>query len=103
MKKLTLLLCVVFVVMAAFIRTEPSKSGIHGTIEPADGAKKAWAVSGTDSVSTVPVAGHFSLELKPGPWTVIIEGNPPYKNQVMQNVIVQENQSTDVGIIKLSQ
>ena len=103
MKKIAILLGIMFIVLAAFVRRAEPKSGIHGVIDPADGAKKAWAIMGTDSVSTVPVGGNFSLEVKPGNWTLIIEAVAPYKNAVTQNIMVQENQSTDVGTIKLSQ
>lgn len=76
--------------------------GIHGTIEPADAANKIWAISGRDSVATMPVSGKFTLEVKPGNWTLVVQATSPYKNTVLENIFVQENQSTDVGVIKLS-
>jgi hypothetical protein len=80
-----------------------SKSGIHGTVDPADGARKVWAISGTDSFSTIPVSGKFSVEVKPGNWSLILEGNPPYKNTSVNSVLVLDNQSTDAGIIRMNQ
>lgn len=103
MKKIVFILMVTILILAAYAPVLDIKSGMHGMIEPADGAKKAWAIMGTDSVSTVPVAGGFSLELKPGTWMLVIEAVPPYKNHVIQNIFVQENQSTDVGVLKLTQ
>ncbi len=79
------------------------KSGIHGTIDPADAARKVWAINGADSFSTIPVSGKFSVEVKPGNWFLLVEGIPPYKNAVMNSILVLDNQSTDAGVIKMEQ
>lgn len=102
MKKLAFIVCIVFVITSAFIQLHHFKSGIHGVIDPAEGASKVTAFLGTDSVSTIPVSGKFSLEVKPGSWTLFIEAVSPYRNTVLDNILVQENQSTDAGVIKLT-
>lgn len=102
MKKLVLILCAAFVIMSAFVSRD-YKSGIHGSIDPVEGAKKIWAISGIDSVSAVPLGGKFALEVNAGVWKLFIEGAAPYKSAVMENVSVQENQITDVGVIKLTE
>lgn len=103
MKKLVIIACAAFIVMSAFVSLDRVKSGIHGTIDPPDGAKKVWAISGADSVSTVPLNGKFSMEVKPGTWKLIVEAVAPYKNTMIDNILVQEGQPADAGIIKLSE
>lgn len=101
MKRLLLILCGAFVIISAFISPTEYKSGIHGIIDQPQGAKKIWAISGADSISTLAVAGSFSLEVKPGNWKLVVEAVPPYKNVVIEGIVVQAEQSTDIGIIKL--
>ena len=100
MKKIVILICAAFI-MNGFIARDYYKSGIFGTIEPADGAKRVWAINGNDSSSAVPVMGKFSIETKPGTWRISVEAVEPGKNVVVDNILVQENQFTDAGVIKL--
>ncbi|MBC7874529.1 MAG: carboxypeptidase regulatory-like domain-containing protein [Ferruginibacter sp.] len=100
MKKIILILGIAFGAIA-FVSPHSLKSGIYGTIEPSEGAKKVWAVSGMDSVSAIPVTGKFSLEVKPGNWALIVEAVKPYKNAIVDNVLVLDGQSTDAGVIRL--
>jgi hypothetical protein len=105
MKKIVITLCtafVAFLVLSAFV-ARTTMSGIHGTVTPADGAKKVWAINGTDSASTVPAGGNFSLDVKPGTWKVLVEANAPYKNATVESVVVEEGKSADAGEIKLGQ
>ena len=91
------------ILVCSFIPHNQYKSGIHGLIDPIDGAQKVWAISGTDSASAVPIAGKFSLTVKPGNWDLLVEAIKPLKNTSMNNVLVLENQSTDVGTIALKE
>lgn len=99
MKKLAVILSIIMA--SAFISPDLVKPGIYGTIEPPDAANKVWAISSQDSVSGVIVGGKFSVDVKPGNWTVVVEALKPYKNAVVSNVLVLENQATDAGVIKL--
>lgn len=101
MKKLSIILCTVFIVMSSLITPDRFKSGITGTVEPPEGAMKIWAISGTDSIATVTSSGKFSLELKPGSWKVVVQAAKPYKNYSIENIVVLENQFSDTGVIKL--
>jgi hypothetical protein len=101
MKKLIIVLSTVLIVMSAFISHYEFKSGIQGTIEPPEGVKKVWAISGTDSMSTVPLNGKFSMDVKAGNWKLYIEAVQPYKNTVVESVLVVDGQYTDAGVIKL--
>lgn len=102
MKNLIIILCLSFAAITAFIPLSNYKSGLYGNVEPSDAAKKVWALSETDSVSTIPIAGKFSLEVKPGNWKIYIEANAPYKPASIESVLVQDGQYTDAGTVRLS-
>lgn len=77
---------------------------IKGTITPADGATKAWALSSSDTLKADIQAGGFEISgAKAGTYRLIIEAKPPYKNTAKDNVIVADGQPTNVGEIKLNQ
>lgn len=80
-----------------------NRSGIKGTIDPPEGAKRIWAVSGKDTVSIIPTPGSFIMDVKPGNWKMVIEAVLPYKNVERDGVLVIDGELTDVGLIKLSQ
>jgi hypothetical protein len=106
MKKFVIMSCIAvagLVGLNSFVADKNVMTGIHGTITPAEGAKKVWAFNGTDSASTVPVAGNFSLDVKPGTWNLKVEAVAPYKDAQVVSVIVEEGKSADAGEIKLSQ
>jgi hypothetical protein len=106
MKKVVMTLCVAFaafMVLSAFVPRATVMSGIHGTVTPAEAAKKVWAISGTDTASVIPVAGNFTLDVKPGTWQIKVEAAAPYKDATVDNIVVEEGKSADAGQIKLSQ
>ena len=79
------------------------RSGIQGTIDPPEGAKRIWAVSGKDTVSIIPPPGSFIMDVKPGSWKLVVEAVLPYKNVERESILVIDGQITDIGLIKLSQ
>ena len=77
---------------------------IKGTVTPADGATKAWALSSTDTLKADIQAGGFEITgAKAGTYRLIIEAKPPYKNTAKDNIVVNDGQPTNVGEIKLNQ
>jgi hypothetical protein len=101
MKKLTVISGFAFVLMCGFSLRNDLKSSIYDTIDPPDGCQKVWAISGMDSVSAVPVMGKFSVEVKPRNWVIKVVTIKPYKDALVENILVQEDQPTDAGISKL--
>jgi len=80
------------------------EGSIKGTIVPADGATKAWALSTTDTLKAAIAAGSFEIRnARPGTYRIIIEAKPPYRNTAKDNVVVADGEVTNVGEIKLSQ
>ncbi|HTL09074.1 MAG TPA: hypothetical protein VL307_12470 [Chitinophagaceae bacterium] len=77
---------------------------IKGTVVPADGATKAWALSATDTLRGDIQAGSFEITgAKAGTYRLIIEAKPPFRNTAKDNVVVTDGQPTNVGEIKLNQ
>jgi len=106
MKKVRLSIVALTIVAAgffAFAKIEFDPGSIRGTVVPADGALRAWAVSGTDTLkSAIKDDGAFVItDAKGGTYRVIIEAKPGYKNAAKENVTVVDGQPTDVGEIKL--
>lgn len=103
MKKIGIMLCAATITVAsAFVARKNTMSGINGTITPADGASKVWAISGKDSVAALPAAGKFSLDVKPGSWKVYVQAVKGYKDAVVENIIVENDRYADAGEIKLT-
>ena len=77
---------------------------IKGRISPADGANQVWAISGTDTLKTVPSNGEFMFDkVKTGSYTVAIDAKDPYKDQMIESVEVKAGEIKDLGEIKLAQ
>jgi hypothetical protein len=100
MKNIIGIVVTVFI-MSAF--DSDIRSGIQGTIDPPEGAKRIWAVSGKDTVSIIPAPGSFILDAKPGTWKLVVEAVLPYKNAERDGILVVDGELTDVGLIKLTQ
>jgi hypothetical protein len=97
-----LAVCIAIISLHAF-RTSQT-SGIKGMIRPADAIVSfVWAISGTDSVKVQPAKGEFALAVKAGTWKIIVDADAPYKDAVLENVVVKDGTITDVGEIKLPQ
>lgn len=88
------------VLISSFVN---DRSGIQGTIDPPEGARRIWAVSGKDTVSIIPSPGSFIMDVKPGSWKLVVEAVLPYKNAERESVLVTDGQITDIGLIKLTQ
>ncbi len=77
---------------------------IKGTVTPADGATKAWALSTSDTLKAEIQSGSFEItNVKAGTYRLIIEAKPPYKNTAKDNVAVADGAPTNVGEIRLGQ
>lgn len=85
--------------ISAFVGKD--RSGIMGTVDPPEGAKKIWAVSGKDTVAIIPPPGSFILDVKPGTWKLVVEAVLPFKSVERDGILVAEGNMTDVGLIKL--
>ena len=105
MKKARLTLAALSIVAAGLFAFNVIVDGsVKGTVTPADGAVRAWAISGTDTLRADVTNGAFEIgSAKPGTYQVIIEAKAPYKNASKDGVEVKEGAATDLGEIKLEQ
>ena len=96
-------LAAVTVAAAGLFAFSNLRSGsIKGTVSPADGATRAWALSSTDTLKALVVNGAYEIsDAKPGSYKIIIEAKPPYKNAAKDGITVQDGQAADAGEIKL--
>jgi hypothetical protein len=82
--------------------SNPLTGSIRGTVSPADGAARVWAISTSDTATGNIQNGAFEIgTAKEGVYKVIVEAKPPYRNAAKDNVTVVNGQSTDVGQINL--
>ena len=78
-------------------------SSITGKVSPAEGAELIWAISATDSIKFTVTSGNFSAQVKPGTFKLIVDAKAPYKDVLLDNLEIKENQVLDVGEIILQQ
>jgi hypothetical protein len=80
-----------------------ARSMITGRVSPADGVELVWIISGKDTAKSPTSSGQFSMEVKPGVHQLIVDAKSPYKDVIMDNLMVTENEVLDVGEITLKQ
>ena len=98
--KIIILLCIVICFGFRIYWNSPVK----GSVTPENAGIRAWVFSRTDTLNAPVLQGNFMIEhVKPGNYTLMIEGKPPYRNTLKQGVIVVDGQLTDVGIIQMIQ
>ena len=79
-------------------------SPVKGSVNPPNGAVRAWLLSKSDTLNTPVIQGTFMItNVKPGNYTLMLEGKPPYKDSFKQDVVVVDGQPTDVGVIEMQQ
>ena len=74
---------------------------ISGKVSPPDGARFAWAISGTDSIKTSIAEGKFLFKLKPGSYKIIVDAIEPLKDPVIDGVQITDGKIVDLGEISL--
>ena len=78
-------------------------SPVKGSVSPSNGGLRAWVFSKTDTANASVTEGNFLIDnVKPGSYTLMVEGKPPYRNSVKEGVVVAEGQPTDVGVIEMT-
>ena len=97
------IIIILLIAIFSFNANHRSASRIIGTATPTLGIKKVAAFDGKDSIFSNTSTGTFAIEVHSGNWKLIVLAVPPYKDAVLENVVVQEGQDTDVGEIRLSQ
>jgi hypothetical protein len=79
-------------------------SPVKGSVNPPNGATRAWLLSKTDTLNSPVIQGNFMItNVKPGNYLLMMEGKPPYRDSFKQDVLVVDGQPTDVGVIEMQQ
>ncbi len=79
-------------------------SPVKGTVDPSNAGIRAWIISKTDTLSAPVIEGNFVIDnVKPGSYTLMVDGRPPYRSSFKQSVVVVDGQPTDVGVIQMNQ
>jgi hypothetical protein len=77
-------------------------SPVKGSINPQNGALRAWVFSKTDTFNADVIQGNFMItNVKPGNYTLMLEGRPPFRDSFKQDIVVVDGQMTDVGIVEM--
>jgi hypothetical protein len=78
-------------------------SPVKGTVTPSNAGIRAWLFAPGDTLNAPVLEGNFMIEnVKPGNYTLMVEGIPPYRNTIKQSIIVVDGQPTDVGEIQMN-
>lgn len=79
-------------------------SPVKGSVNPSNGALRAWLLSKSDTLNAPVIQGNFMItNVKPGNYTLMLEGKPPFRDSFKQDVLVVDGQPTDVGVIEMHQ
>jgi hypothetical protein len=79
-------------------------SPVKGSVNPSNGALRAWLLSKSDTLNAPVIQGNFMItNVKPGNYTLMLEGKPPFRDSFKQDVVVVDGQPTDVGVIEMHQ
>lgn len=103
MKKLIGIVIVFFAIIIFAFRHHTTKTGIVGRVNPLDAAEVVWVTSATDSAKAVVSQGQFSFDVKPGVYKLIVDAREPYKDVLLENLQVKQDEVLDVGEIPLKQ
>lgn len=89
--------------VVATVATVNVKSVITGRVSPMDAAEAVWVLSNTDSLRSGLSSGQFAFDLKPGTYKLIVDAKDPYKDVLLDNIVVKAEETVDVGEIILKQ
>jgi hypothetical protein len=79
-------------------------SPVKGSVNPSNAAIRAWLISKSDTLNVTIIDGNFMItNVRPGNYTLMLEGKPPYRDSFKQDVVVVDGQPTDVGVIQMNQ
>ena len=90
-------------VAALILSFAPAKSGIVGKLNPIDGAELVWVLGSSDSLKMAPAQGQFFFDVKPGVYKLVVDAKEPYKDVLLENLQVKQDETLDVGEIPLKQ
>lgn len=104
MKKLSWVLIITILVVGSLYAVKAKQSsGITGTVSPAEQVAAVLAIGGNDTIKTTMKDEHFVVAAGAGTYKLIIKAKAPYKDALLDNIIITEGKLLDVGAIQLKQ
>jgi hypothetical protein len=76
-------------------------TGIKGKVTPIDAVSSIIAVNEDDSIKIVPANGVFRIKSKPGIYKIFLATRQPYKDILLEPVLVSDFSTTDLGEINI--
>ncbi len=103
MKSVILSFMILVIVVAASLAFRSRYGGgVRGTVSPANSGSIAWMISGTDTFKAEVKTNVFEFtNVKQGSYSLIVQGIPPYKNALKDNVTVSDGAINNIGDIIL--
>src|SRR5690349_20844097 len=91
-------------VVGVFTFSSADNGSISGKVTPPDAGSQVWAFQGSDTLKSPVTDGVFTIKnAKAGSYTVIVGAKGPFKDVTVTNVKVEDNRTTDLGEIKLTE
>lgn len=77
---------------------------IKGTVNPSGSVESVYAISGTDTIKAVVADSLIAMDnVKAGTYSIQIDAKEPFKDQKLDNVLVEKGKITDLGKLTLVQ
>jgi len=101
MKKFAVIAVICVVAMLAFTYSSSHITSIYGSVDPAESVSKVMAIKDKDTLVVIPHDGIFSIKVTSGTWKLYFTAVSPYQDMYAENIKVQDDLSTNVGVIRL--
>ncbi len=102
MRNLVIILALFGAINLGFGPTD-QQTAVVGTVRPSDGAEIVWLIGARDSASSGLSSGQFYIKSGPGVYKLVVIAKPPYHDVLLENLVLKENETLDVGEIILTQ
>lgn len=104
MKKISWVLIITILVVGGLHAVKAKQSsGITGTVSPADQVTAVLAIGSADTIKTAMKDDHFVIAAGAGTYKLLIKAKAPYKDALLDNIVITEGKLLDVGTIQLKQ
>jgi hypothetical protein len=100
MKKLIILICTAFLLLSTIDLPGHFISNNNKSPEPPEACKRILTINDADALVIIPQSGKFST-VTPGKWTQHVEALSPFKNAILENIVVTGGRSTNEGLTRL--
>ena len=94
---------IVLVVAGMHALRAKSSGFIKVRVYPANSSESVMAINGKDSIRSSNTNGYFGMRVKPGTWKVVVSDREQVENVVRENLLVNEGQNINLGVIRITE